>query len=403
MQHEIDVRRAMQRLSEDSLNRLYADTFSKISTADPFARSIAMQTFSFLLCMQEILSTTAFLAAIARMDPNRQVELKLHDLLKMCFNMVVLDPKLNVLRFSHVSVQEFLETQPNLAAHHVHRLAAISCLSMCMQGSPVERELELRPMEKFYHYSALYWAKHYEAAAIVGTGDDLFRMMKEFVFDDGEISLSFIDWLDDAQEYSRALSNHHPLKKALSAVVNSCHTPLFTACVFGLISLLYVISPPANFDWNQKNDLGQTGLYLASANGYEKIVRLFIDHGADINASGGRHGSPLHAACFLGHTTVVQLLLDHGADPKSSGRFDNALQASLLGDNEEVALLVLQSGFGVSTQERLRYNPPTGCSSWTYRRRSTSSKDLRFIVRRVRFHPGQSRPRCYFEGSTGSA
>lgn len=264
--------------------------------------------------------------------------------------MVVLDSKLNVLRFAHVSVQEFLETQPNLAAPHVHSLAAMSCLSMCMQGSPVGREIDLRPKENFYHYSALYWAEHYRAAAIVGASDELFRIMGDFIFDDEEVSLSFIDWLDDAQKFSEALANHHPLKKALSAVMNLDHTPLFTACVFGLTDLLDVISQPAEFDWNQKNDLGQTGLYLASATGYEKIVSIFIDHGADVNASGGRHGSPLHAACFLGHTSVVQLLLDYGADPKTSGRFENALEASLLGDNEKVALLVLESGFGVSNQ-----------------------------------------------------
>ncbi len=350
MQHEIDVRRAMQRLSEDSLNRLYADTFSKISTAEPFTRSTAMRTFSFLLCMQETLSSTAFLTAIARTDSNCQAELKLPDLLKICFNMVVLDSKLNILRFAHVSVQEFLETQPDLATHHAHRLAAMSCLNMCMKGLPVGLEVGLCPAERFYHYSALYWAEHYRVAAVANTSDDLFRMVTEFVFDDEEISLSFVDWLGDAQRFSTALANHHPLKKALSAVMNLDNTPLFTACVFGLTSLLKIISQPANFDWNQKNDLGQTGLYLASATGYKEIVDLFIDHGADVNVSGGRHGSPLHAACFVGHTTVVQLLLDHGADTKSSGRFDNALQASLLGDNEEVALLVLGSGFGVFSQ-----------------------------------------------------
>lgn len=250
-----------------------------------------------------------------------------------------------------VCVQEFLETQPNLATHHIHRLAAMSCLSMCMQGSPVGREVDLRPKEKFYHYSALYWAEHYKAAAIVGTNDNLFQMMKEFVFDNDEISLSFIDWLDDAQEFSRALANnHHPLKKALSAVTNSDHTPLFAACVFELTNLLDVITQAPDFDWNQKNDIGQTGLYLASAIGYENIVSLFLDHGANVDASGGRHDSALHAACFAGHTAIVQLLLEHNANPNRRGRFDNALQASLLGDKEEVALLVLRNGFGISNQ-----------------------------------------------------
>ena len=350
MQHEIDVRRAMQQLSKDSLNQLYADTFNKMLVAEPFARSTAIQSFSFLLCMQEALSPTAFLAAIAGTESDDQVPLKLTDLLTICFNLIVVDSRLNVLRFAHVSVQEFLESQPELAVHHNNRLAAMSCLNMCMQGSSIKPEVGPCPTENFHHYSILYWAEHYRFADITDTNDELFQAMKGFVFDYNETSLSFIDWLDDAQKCSQALANHHPLKKALSSVVNDDHTPLFTACVFGLSSLLDDTTQAQNFDWNQKNALGQSGLYLASALGHRNIASLFVDHGADVSVRGGKHGSPLHAACFAGHNAIVQLLLDHGADSKSSGGFDNAIQASLLGDKEEVALLVLRNGFGISNQ-----------------------------------------------------
>jgi hypothetical protein len=146
----------MQRLSENSLNRLYADIFSKIFTTESFTRSIAMRTFSFLLCMQETLSSTTFLTAIARTNSNCQAELKLSDLLKICFNMIVLDSKLNILRFAHVSIQEFLETQPDLTTHHAHELAAMSCHDMCMKGLPVGLKVDLCSAERFYHYSALY-------------------------------------------------------------------------------------------------------------------------------------------------------------------------------------------------------------------------------------------------------
>jgi len=49
--------------------------------------------------------------------------------------MVVLDSKLNILRFAHVSVQKILETQPDLATHHAHRLAAMGCLDMFASGT----------------------------------------------------------------------------------------------------------------------------------------------------------------------------------------------------------------------------------------------------------------------------
>ena len=56
----------MQILSEDGLNQLYNEIFSKISATEPFARNTAIQVFSFLICIQEALSPMAFLAAIAR-------------------------------------------------------------------------------------------------------------------------------------------------------------------------------------------------------------------------------------------------------------------------------------------------------------------------------------------------
>lgn len=132
MKLEVNVRATMRRLSEDSLNQIYVDTFNRIFEVEGFARSIAMQAFSWLLSMQEALTPTAFLAAISSMDADYQIELNISDLIGICFNMIVLDSKLNVLRFAHVSIQEFLEAKADFVPQRTHRLAAISCLNVCM-------------------------------------------------------------------------------------------------------------------------------------------------------------------------------------------------------------------------------------------------------------------------------
>ena len=350
MKLEIDIRTKMRRLSEDTLDQLYADTFDRITGGESFARSTAMQAFSWLLSMQEALTPAAFLAAISTTDTDHHIELDLSNLIDICFNMIVLDSKLNVLRFAHVSIQEFLEAKADFGPQRTHRLAAMSCLNVCMQGPPSSMKAELRPAENFYHYGTLYWAKHCKYALVVDRNDALFRRMKDFVFDEDETSLPFISWLDETQQLSEALANDHPLKKALSSVMNSSYSPLFTACVFGLTSLIHDISRQRDIDWNMKNDIGHTGLYLASAAGYEAVARILIQHGANVNATGGRHHTPLHAACFAGHAAVVRLLLEHGAVPKSRGLFDNALQAAFLGDHEKVALILLEDGFDISNQ-----------------------------------------------------
>ena len=68
------------------------------------------------------------------------------------------------------------------------------------------------------------------------------------------------------------------------------------------------------------NKLGQGGytnawlgnvLQAASYKGYEAIVKLLLDKGADVNAQGKRYGNALHAALEGGHEAIAKLLLDH--------------------------------------------------------------------------------------------
>lgn len=125
-------------------------------------------------------------------------------------------------------------------------------------------------------------------------------------------------------------------------------SPLFTACVFGLGSLVDALALETNFDWNQKNDFGQTGLYLAAAAGHETIVQRLLQYSPDVNPLGGKFDYPLHAACFYGYDPIVELLLDHGADVKLGSK--KALECSFLGGHESITLMLLKSKIKISDQ-----------------------------------------------------
>lgn len=351
MKLELDVRNAMRRLSEDSLNQLYSDSFSRISAGEIFARNTALQTFSWLLCMQEALHPNAFVTAIAMKDLDGQQQLSVSDLIDTCLNLVVLDSKLNILRFAHVSFQEFLETKPEFSRSRVHSLAAISCLHICMQGPDAQVEATSYQIDDFYRYGALYWAEHYRAASITDPDDEVSIKLREFLFEEDEPSMSFIGWIDIKRQFSEALQDDHPMKKPLSAIPNTVYSLFFTACVFGLVQLFQDIGHTEGFDWNQRNEFGATGLYLASRFGYEAIVGILICHGAEVNVIGAKYSNPLQASCFAGHTDIVTVLLEHGADPHVSGTFANALEASFIGHHENIAQLLLGSKYQISKQE----------------------------------------------------
>ncbi|KAF1828432.1 hypothetical protein BDW02DRAFT_512307, partial [Decorospora gaudefroyi] len=46
---------------------------------------------------------------------------------------------------------------------------------------------------------------------------------------------------------------------------------------------------------------------------HQRVVKLLLDKGADVNAQGGRYSNALQAALSGGYEVVAKLLLDKGA------------------------------------------------------------------------------------------
>ena len=59
---------------------------------------------------------------------------------------------------------------------------------------------------------------------------------------------------------------------------------------------------------------GFTLLMGAANNGHERVVKLLIRHGAELNLQNSGGGTALMLAASNGHERVVELLIRHGAD-----------------------------------------------------------------------------------------
>ena len=88
-----------------------------------------------------------------------------------------------------------------------------------------------------------------------------------------------------------------------------------------------------------RNKYGETALMLAAASGSLELVRLLVDHGANINLPGW---NPLIYAAWRGQTEVVRYLLSKGADIDAvSPNGISALMMAARGGHFETVKLLL--------------------------------------------------------------
>jgi ankyrin repeat protein len=100
---------------------------------------------------------------------------------------------------------------------------------------------------------------------------------------------------------------------------------------------------------NAGHETGWTPLHWAALGGLHfkngSVVRLLLEHGADINAQSQAGRTPLHHASSIGTLEVVRLLLEHGADVEvKSNRGVIPLQEAVELGNDKVVKLLREHG-----------------------------------------------------------
>ncbi|KAI5800450.1 ankyrin repeat-containing domain protein [Pyronema domesticum] len=113
---------------------------------------------------------------------------------------------------------------------------------------------------------------------------------------------------------------------------------------------------------NAKDYEEQTQLHLATRAGDSTLIRLLLDHKADVNAMTNTGMAPRHLAMQRDHNDnnfcpmVITTLLDHGADLNAEGF--NAPDTALAWENTEIVKILLDDGATVSVTSN-----GTGCAT----------------------------------------
>jgi ankyrin repeat protein len=288
-----------------------------------------------------------------------------HDILKVLSGLITLPSNTSArsrIKLAHYSVKEFLVSQriqwgpvARYTVREIQANASIAetCLAYLLHFDTSDSLMAIKNDDSFplLQYAVEFWFEHAQVIEN-NQGKNLPLSDKLFLCE----SHAFMNWV---LCYSLRC-NYFPMpweivssflsQELEEAATHSCH-PLYYAALAGLpMSAKFLLDRGANVNAS----CGKMGnaLHAACSRGHEIIVRLLLEEGADVNARGGKYEHALQAACANNHETIVRLLLEKEADVNAQGGYyGNALRAACEGGYETIVRLLLEKEVDVNAQD----------------------------------------------------
>ena len=356
----------------DLYNEIYRERIENLVVEE---KLITEAAFKLLMCQQESLNTKDFLVGLQFCREER-TPIPIETLLDLCANFVILDRELNVFRFAHLSVREFLEEREGFDTASNHAVAAERSLRYLLDVKPryevanehgwmTEEEDgqsdQRRPIfwDLCHEYICLYWPFHLSESSAHRHGPPLEALFWDFMLDDqNSVTHHFKYWidltnatmngyglhLDDWENDSRL--NCGEVSRLYDGVCESANL-VFVACAWNFCDLLQCcISMDSHVVHLKSSGCRKTPLDIACQHGNMDAAKLLLDNGAETDVMDENAESPMRQAIKWGHATVVRLLLDNGANPDSeqSDGYDTYLCDAAWNDSIDIVESLLDAG-----------------------------------------------------------
>jgi len=256
-----------------------------------------------------------------------------------------------VAQFSHFSVQEFLvskvlEHSQDLSKYHVsppsaHAFFARACLSVLLHLGD-EVQLKDFPLAS---YAAEHWVDH---AKYGDVSSDTLPGMKCLFDKDKPYFKAWIRLFNVDKQPPE--STTHPMPP--DAV------PLYYAALCGFRDITEHLVREHPKDVNARGGNHVTPLHAALDKGHLDVALLLLQNGANAWSRGIEGQTPLHIASDRGYVDIVNWLIDKGADlnAENDGQ-ETPLHLASKSGREEVANILLAGSADVNHRDRGGWTP----------------------------------------------
>ncbi|KAI9798941.1 MAG: hypothetical protein M1833_004294 [Piccolia ochrophora] len=344
-----------------SLSKAYDSALDRIDAQRPGFRQLAERVLLWvanakapLTCLQ-LQHALAVEPDEAEFDEDNVTDLE--QIASVCAGLVTIDRESNIIRLVHYTTQEYLLNHSRFWTADAPAEIAKACISyLALEDHPGVYRFESMADWKedlraypFFEHAVLFWADY--ASAHLGDTDQDWALR---LIGNDETRGRFMEWDLHIRRLQRSCLPLHDYNGTL-------HRAAFHGLATLTRSLLDRGSDPNSVDVD-----GATSLHAAVGGGHEAIVHSLLSRGANINAVAS-YGSALCIAAERGDLEVMRLLLDHGADVNvqpewgehaliyaASSGYADAVQLLAESNGDVNAEMSIRRGFGTALHAAAR-------------------------------------------------
>ncbi|KAK2807304.1 hypothetical protein FQN50_005458 [Emmonsiellopsis sp. PD_5] len=351
----------------DFLEPVYGPIVARVlSHPDAIIRHLAKQVFLWISCAPSPLTEPQLQHALAvKIGESKLAQNNLRiirDIVSACAGLVVVDNKTSIVKFVHYTVHEyFRQTREKWFPNAESDLSKI-CITY-LSYSDFESgccRTHAEPTQRLQSYP-LYSCASKNRGLLVHKATASNEPNNPNELDTiNQMTVTLLENTMKAKASGQVLLEAQDTPQTFSENENLTFAPygLHFAAFFGLEEPTRTLVGKENVDL--EDSFGRTPLWYALRAPHAAVVKLLLDHGANIGRVPRVNGlTPLLWAVSEGHEDIVQLLLDSGVDIEECSPEDEQTPLLLASINKQERLveLLIDKGAKVDASDRFGRTP----------------------------------------------